>query len=266
MNKGFSLAEIIIAVSIFGIFVALFFGFFETNRSAHENVTSSNKAVMLAKEGLEVSKFLGEVDYGNLSNGDTGLRIQGGTWDFHGSSETIDEFERIITISDADTDIKKIESNVTYDLFGDTKEVSLFTYLSDWQRELPSTFCDPQNDQIFLDTATADLDSGDTLLNEIYVQNVALDCDILIEEIRVGWSPTNPKVEFTEITIDGNVVWSGSEKKNTTVDIIDSILEPGDSFELTVEFDDDVSERSFTIVFHMSDNSNRSFNVTIPTI
>lgn len=264
MKKGFTLVEILIAVSVFGIFTLLFFSFYETNRNSYTNVSMSNKAWMLAKEGIEVSKFLGETDFSNLVNGDHGLSLSGGTWVLENSSDSIGEFSRIITISETNLDTKKIQSKVTYDLFGTTKEVNLFTYITDWTRDFPLVLCTPQNNSINLETSLVGLDSGGTLLNNIFVQNISTDCNIVINEIRLSWTPPKPRASFNEIIIDGVSVWSGSENRNTTVDIIDTILEPGDSFELNILFDNNMAGRNFSIRFSMSDNTKSNFNVTGP--
>lgn len=263
MKKGFTLIEIIISLSIFGIFVALFFNFFYMNRNSYENVSTNNKALLIASEGIEATRFLSDLNYVNLINGDHGLEISGGTWNFNGISDSNGVFERTINISDLSTDVKKIQSKVTYELFGQQKEISLYTYLSDWNRELPASLCLPQNTSLNLDTSVANLSNGGTSLNSIYLEDIASDCDLVITDIVVSWNPNNPKTQFNEIIIDGNTVWSGSKNRNSSVDIVDTLISPGDSLELEVNFDDDVSGRTFSIRFVMSDGTNSNFNVSI---
>jgi prepilin-type N-terminal cleavage/methylation domain-containing protein len=133
MKRGFSLVEILVSVSVFGIFVVLFFTFFETNRNSYEKVVSNNKAIQFAKEGIEAVRNIRDKNFTDLSNGTWGLSTTTNKWQLSGVSNIDENFIREILISEIDPQTKKVESKVSYNLFGLTSTVSLISYLTYWQ-------------------------------------------------------------------------------------------------------------------------------------
>ncbi|MFM2393443.1 MAG: hypothetical protein RLZZ546_1425 [Bacteroidota bacterium] len=132
-KKGFALAEVLVAISIFGIFSALFFGFFQTNRNSFEHVNKKDTAVYLAKEGIEATRYIRDQNFSNLTTGTWGLSTSTNKWVLNGSSNDINGFLREIIISNVDSSTKKIESKISYNLSGATTTLSLIGYLTYWQ-------------------------------------------------------------------------------------------------------------------------------------
>ncbi|MCH8741574.1 type II secretion system protein [Patescibacteria group bacterium] len=137
MNKGQSLIELVVALGIFVIvgsaLVFLIFNSYIIGRLASE-ITQAN---FLAEEGLEATRSIRDNNWTGLADGDHGLIIFGGTWQFSGTFETIDgKFTRVITVETLDPGRKKIISQVTWQ-FTEVrpKEIILVTYLTNWAGE-----------------------------------------------------------------------------------------------------------------------------------
>ena len=133
-KKGISIAEAVIAASVFSIVAtSVITGIY----SAHKNIISSGikkKAVFLSQEGLEATRNIRDVDFTRLSNGAHGISRAGSAWDFSGSSDATDSiFSRSVQISSVDTNTKLAISNVQWHEGTALKTVSLSEYLTNWR-------------------------------------------------------------------------------------------------------------------------------------
>ena len=136
-GRGQSLIELVVALGIFAIvgsaLVFLIFNSYIAGRLASE-ITIAN---FLAEEGLEATRSVRDNNWTGLVDGDHGLIVSGGTWQFSGISETIDgKFTRVITVETIDPDRKKIISQVIWQFTGARpQEINLVTYLTNWAGE-----------------------------------------------------------------------------------------------------------------------------------
>lgn len=135
-QKGFSIAEIVVASSVLALLVTAFVGVFNYSHRAMAMSSTRNRAVFLAEEGLEAVRNIRDDDFLNLINGDYGLAVSGGAWIFSGTEDRQDIFTRQINISTLNSNTKEIRSTVSWDDHrNDIGSISLNTYLSYWQKE-----------------------------------------------------------------------------------------------------------------------------------
>ena len=138
-ENGQSLIKLVVAIGIF-VTVASILIFFILNSyiigRLAEEITIAN---FFAEEGLEAARSIRDNNFADLTNGDHGLLISGGNWQFFGTSETIDgKFTRIINVEEIDPNRKQVTSQVTWQ-FTETRpqEIILVTYLTNWTGPSP---------------------------------------------------------------------------------------------------------------------------------
>ena len=135
--KGQSLIELIIAIGIF-VFVtsALVFLILDSYISGRL-ATEITKADFLAQEGLEAVRSIRDNSWSDLTSGYHGLAISGGHWVFQGNSEDISDQlnngSRMIEIENIDQYRKKVISRINWQFSQRMEEVSLVSYLTNWQ-------------------------------------------------------------------------------------------------------------------------------------
>ncbi|MFH1956384.1 MAG: hypothetical protein ABIJ28_01940 [Patescibacteria group bacterium] len=134
-NKGQSLVEVLVAIAIFIGGISLI-GFLVIDAGiASRQASERTRALSLAKEGLEAARSIRDNNFANLVNGSHGLVLSGNQWTFSGISDPQDQFNRSVTITEIDSNTKKIVSNVNWQFSSNRpSEVELATYLTNWQQ------------------------------------------------------------------------------------------------------------------------------------
>lgn len=133
MKRGFSLVEVLLAVSIFGLIVTALVGGLIFGQQSTALAGARSRATILADEGLEAVRNIRDENFSNLTDGAFGLAISANQWVFSGTSDTTDIFTRAITISAIDANRKLVTSTVTWQQNPQrTGSVTLTTYLSNW--------------------------------------------------------------------------------------------------------------------------------------
>jgi len=247
-TDGFSVVELVIAVSIFSLIVTAFVGALLYFNKSAALAGSRARAVFLAEEGLETARNMRDEDFTALTDGTV--------------EDTVDIFTRQVEVSTVDATTKEVTANVNW---GQTS-VSLVTYLTDWR-----TVSAPQADSLVVDTTNAATSGrGNVELQGITLENIGA-VDIVIDKITVSW--VKPGLRISEITIGGTAVWSkngpgspsGNQASGTEIDIEDVVLAAGsgvvdiDSF----EFNNTISGVTFDVVFTLTDGSQKTVtNVT----
>ncbi|MFA6000362.1 MAG: prepilin-type N-terminal cleavage/methylation domain-containing protein [Candidatus Paceibacterota bacterium] len=133
-QEGFSLVEVILAISIFALSVMGLTGGLIYGRQSTVNASHREQAVFLADEGLEASQNIALENFNNLVSGSFGLAVQNNLYVFNGISDISGIYERQIVISEIDANTKKVTSLVSWSQ-GATEagQVSLVTYITDWK-------------------------------------------------------------------------------------------------------------------------------------
>ena len=261
-NKGFSLIEILVAISVFLVFVFVISNI--TIGSGQQNKHSAyvKKATALAEEGLEITRNIRDADFANLIDGTYGITTTGNQFNLLGSSDTVDIFNRTIIISTINAEQKKVLSTVTWnDQISSTNSVALTTYLTNWRKITQANCVDEQS---FLDvnTSSAILINNNRSLAGITIANMAIDCDIIITDINLTWTSNR---RLRNIIMDGNSVWTGNVASGTTNNITEFTLAPGQSeIEIVFDFNNRVNGNTFSITFTMSDGTTKTVSGIAP--
>lgn len=143
--KGFSLIEVLLAVSIFGLIVTVMVGGLIFGQESAVSAGMRSRAVMVAEEGLEAVRNIRDAGFSNLTDGTHGLSISGSQWILSGPSDATDIFTRVITISTVDANKKQVASTVSWQQNPQrTGQVQAVTYLTNWRASSgpPPSSCD----------------------------------------------------------------------------------------------------------------------------
>ena len=139
MNRGQSLIELLIALGIFVVMVSVVAFLLIDSYISNLQASQNSKAIFLAEEGMEAARSIRDNSWDNLTAGPHGLTISENNWIFQGELEDISDKlpqgKRVITIGDINEDRKKVISQITWELFpARSQEISLVTYLTNWQK------------------------------------------------------------------------------------------------------------------------------------
>lgn len=259
-NRGFSLIEVILAVSIFALIITALVGTFLYGQESTVLSGQRGRAVILAEEGLEVARNIRDENFSNLTNGEHGLVISGNQWIFFGLEDVTGVFTRQITVSTVNSDTKQVSVNVFWQQNEQrTGNVALVTYLTNWARVVS------QSEGLVIDATGANIGGGGNKeLRDITLENVS-GVDIVIDKITVTWD--NSQL-IEEIKIGGTRVWKhnnegspdGKQPSGTELDIEDFTLTQGagvigiDKF----KFNGNMVGGAFTITIKLNDGSTKS--------
>jgi len=133
-NKGFSIIEALLAVSIAVLFVSFLIGGLAYSQESSFLAGKRTRAVFLAEEGLEAARNIRDNSFGNLTDGSYGLAIAGNEWNFAGASDTTEIFTRTINISAVNADTKLVSASVSWPQTAQRAgNISLETYFTNWK-------------------------------------------------------------------------------------------------------------------------------------
>lgn len=138
-QRGFSSVEILLAASVFGLFVTALSGALIYGRQSNANAGDRARALFLAEEGCEAVRNIRDAAYSNLSNGDFGLVINGGQWTLSGATDTSGIFTRQINIAAVDSDRKTITCTVSWTKSGVARSAVATAQLTNWAAAIPPT-------------------------------------------------------------------------------------------------------------------------------
>ncbi|MFA5127027.1 MAG: hypothetical protein WC465_03450 [Patescibacteria group bacterium] len=118
-SAGFSLVELLVAISFVGVIIVAIFNISSFNSSIRRLNEERTQALFYAVEGIEASKL---ISWENLVIGDHGLVQQDGTWALAANEPLLDNrFSRVVTVSDVyRTDV---ENGNVYGLMGGSQNI-----------------------------------------------------------------------------------------------------------------------------------------------
>jgi Tfp pilus assembly protein PilV len=135
--KGFSLVEVLLAISIFVLFVSVIVITIIYGEESAALGGARSRASIFANEGLEAMRNIRDANFSNLTdNTSLGIGISSNQWAFIGSSDTSPDgrFNRQIGISAVDVNTKLIKSKVTWSQnLQRNGSVELSTYFTNWR-------------------------------------------------------------------------------------------------------------------------------------
>ena len=268
-QAGFTLIEIVIASSILALLVTTFVGALVYAQQVQKRAGVKERAVFLAEEGLEVVRNIRDESFENLEDGDHGLNINGGTWEFSGVDDVVDIYTRQLVIATIDDETREVSSTVTWSGAAGEQEVVLITYLTNWREASGGELGD-----LIVDTSAADTSGqGNKDLIGITLENQGED-EIVIETMTVSWTePGKRSRELVVVSFDGVDVWSesgpgspsGSQESGVNLDIDDIVLASG-SGALSLDylrFDKSIKNHNVTITFFASGGLQKTITVEL---
>ncbi len=136
-QAGFSVVEVLLAATVFGVLVTGLIGALVYGRSSTADAGAHVRADFLAEEGIEAARNIGNAAYSNLVDGTYGLVQTGGQWAFSGTSDTSDIYTRQVAVATAGTNRKAITSTVTWlQANGGTATVTLTARIVNWEANI----------------------------------------------------------------------------------------------------------------------------------
>ena len=131
---GFSLVEVILAVSIFSLVATVFAGAIIYGQQSTQIAGEQVQAGQLAEEAIEAVRNIRDENYNNLQDGSFGLVVENNTWALSGSSDINGIFTRQINISTVSTSTKEIIATVTWQQNAQrTGSISVLSRLANWK-------------------------------------------------------------------------------------------------------------------------------------
>ncbi len=135
INKGFSIIEVLLAVSVFGLLVSALSGIYFYGQESGVLSGKRNRAVSLAEEGIEAVRNIRDANFANLNDGTYGLSKSGSSWVLTPVPDTTGAYTRAININSTDADHKEITSTVTWQQNATRSgSVSIVSKLNYWTR------------------------------------------------------------------------------------------------------------------------------------
>ncbi len=230
-KNGFTIIEILIAISIFAIFSTGVFYLSLDTIERDSKTTLSSQALLYAQEGIEAVRNIRDTAYLSLTNGDHGLDLASGSWTFVPAPETVDtSYARTITIEDVYRDIngdiasegtifdpetKKITAEVTWNHRGIIpKSTSLISYMSNWRGDdWIQTTCDEFDEGTY---------SG--IITETQTSPPVNNCGIVLELIESEsefFASSDLGKHGNDVVVDGNYAYVASNGTNNGMFIVD---------------------------------------------
>lgn len=143
-NRAFTLIEVVISVSVVSILLTAVYGLIITTINTNQRNLHTFQATMLANEGLEVVRYMRDSNW--LQNYSWNKGLEAGTinlseidrspfWETSVQAEVIDIYTREIELKEVENygGVVEVIARVTWDESGKERDITLSTYLSDWQ-------------------------------------------------------------------------------------------------------------------------------------
>jgi len=142
-SQGFSLVELLLAVTVFALLTAGIIGAIVYARSSTASAGDHVRADYLAEEGTEAVRNIRDANYANIADGTYGVVQNSGVWSLSGSSDTNDIYTRSTTIATSGTNRKTVTSHVAWTGAGGSGQVDVVTQLTNWLASLPKSWSKP---------------------------------------------------------------------------------------------------------------------------
>ena len=112
--RAFLLVEVLLSSSLFVIFLTAFAGVFYYGLQSSVVAGDRAQAIMYAEEGQEAVRSMKNINFANVSDGDSGLTYTNNAWSLSGTTDVSGKFTRQVTISSVDTNRKNVTVDITW--------------------------------------------------------------------------------------------------------------------------------------------------------
>ncbi len=224
-EAGFSVVEVLLAVTVFGMLSTAIIGALVYGRSSTVDSGDRVRADYLAEEGTEAIRNIRNAGYANLTDGTYGLVQSGNTWTLSGSSDANDIYNRSVTIASNGTNRKLITSNVSWS-GSNTGQASVVTQLTNWAATLPKYWsAATQYSGVDVTGTIAGYKVATAGSYAYFVRNSSTGPNFFIVNIA---TPTAPTVVGTltlagtptNITVNGNYAYVSNSSTTTELQIV----------------------------------------------
>ncbi|MDO8517733.1 MAG: hypothetical protein Q7S26_00360 [bacterium] len=261
-RQGFSLIEIIISSALVFVLATLFIKAVLAGEDGTVTAGSRVRAQLVAEEGLEATRNIRDANFANLVNGTWGISYGGSAWAFLGNSDTEGIFTRTVQIGTVDAVTKAATSTATWQESGGRIGVVVLA------TNLTNTTVLPAGNQagVLLPVYSQAVIGGATSkeLQYITLQNTGSSA-ITLTKLKTSWTTGSSKM--TQLYAGSTLVWStagpgsplSQQSSGATTTIQSTTINPGDIIPLSrFVFTQNMHNNAFTIVFTMSDNSQKT--------
>ncbi len=229
-SRGFSVVEVLLAVTVFGLLATGVTGAVVYGRESTGKSGDAVRAQMLADEGVEATRNIAAASYANLVDGSYGLTKSGSplSWSFLGSgtTDTTGVFTRQVTIATASTNHRTITCTVTWPTAGgNTGSVSVSARIDNWSAALKLWSNATLAGSIDV-TGTNNAIKTATQGNYAYtVLNVVTTNNFVITNISNPAAPTSTTFSIagtpTNIFVQGNYAYVTNQLDTAELQVID---------------------------------------------
>jgi prepilin-type N-terminal cleavage/methylation domain-containing protein len=224
-QAGFSVVEVLLAVTVFGMLATAVIGALVYGRASTVDSGDATRGNYLAEEGTEAVRNIRNAGYANLTDGTYGLVQSGNTWTLSGSSDTSGIYNRSVTIASNGTNRKAITSNVSWSGVS-SGQTSVATELTNWSASLTKSWSNPsQYGGVDVTGTIAGYKVATQGSYAYYVRNSATGPNFFIVNIA---TPTNPTVVGTltlagtptNIAVNGNYAYVSNSSSTAEMQIV----------------------------------------------
>jgi hypothetical protein len=128
---------VLLASSLFVLFVAAFAGTFYYGLQSSVLAGDRSQAIMLAEEGQEAVRSMKNINFANITDGTHGLVYSNNAWTFSGTQDTSNGYTRQVTVSTIDANRKSVTTSVSWQQIpGRMGAVSTIGRLTNWKTVL----------------------------------------------------------------------------------------------------------------------------------
>jgi len=142
-QRGFSVVEVLLAVTVFALLSTAVIGALVYGRSSTAGSGDRVRASYLAEEGTEAVRNIRNAGYSNLIDGTFGLAQTGGVWGLSGGSDTNGIYTRSTTIAPAGTNRKSVTSRVSWSGANGSGSTDVTTELTNWFAAIAKSWTTP---------------------------------------------------------------------------------------------------------------------------
>ncbi len=265
--RGYSLLEVLLAIGLFGATSALF-GTLTVEQTVSGLMTRERAAALrLAREGLDVSRYLRDSGWELVPAGTYGLSFAAARWTLDTLPEQRGIYTRILEITDVDPNRKMVRSRVSWADPRSTalRETVLETQLSNWKT--------PSTEATAVSVDLSGVSIGGTGQNEVRGIVLRNNSSRPVTLTHTQWSWNNPKlIKRLRIEHEGSnqIVWDedgpgtpqDDQPSGTVLDILNVRIPAADAATVTqMRFSGKMAGSTLSAVFTFVDGSQK----TVPT-